>query len=327
MMDLLNRYLYQIEKNLPRKEREEIINELKSSLLDQIDHLVEQGFNKDEAQLKVIKESGHPIDVAYSYRSDTPLIRRDLSPIMLTIMKIISIVLPIVLIISKTVSLVFSDTTYSTAGLFEEILLLIPSIINALLISFGSVFLAFIITSKYLTTELTSHLGDFNPKLLPKKPPKKLKVSLFESIITVIGGLIFIYIINIQSHVIAIYFDSSSVPLLNDNFQKILPFLNISILFNIVIHLFYLYNRRKNLIFITLELIQMIFSGVVIILIASLDIIDVSSLEIYDLGFINNMFIVGMYIGGIGTIIGGIIKYAKIMIQIPDLEELKTLSK
>ena len=326
-MELLNRYLYQIEKNLPRKEREEVINELKSALLDQIDDFISQGLNEENAQVKAISQSGHPIDVAYSYRNDTPLIRRDLSPIMITIMKVISIVLPIVLIIAKTVGLVFSEVTYTTPELFEQLLLLIPSIINALLISFGSVFLAFIIISKYLTIELTSHLSEFNPKLLPKNPPKKLKVSMFESIFTVVAGLIFIYIINFQSQIIAIYSDNTRIEVLNENFIKVLPFLNISILFNIVIHLFYIYNKKKNLLFVTLELVQMLFSGIILIMIASLNIIETSSLEIYDLEFLSTMFTVGMYIGGIGTIIGGIVKYVKIVVQIPDLEEIKTLSK
>lgn len=65
-MDLIERYLHEVKRHLPRKNREDILAELRSSLVDAVE---DRGTDKTkEADVaEVLKEFGPPREVAASY--------------------------------------------------------------------------------------------------------------------------------------------------------------------------------------------------------------------------------------------------------------------
>ncbi|MCI0519157.1 MAG: hypothetical protein L0Z70_02745 [Chloroflexi bacterium] len=65
-MNLINRYLHEVGRYLPRKNRGDILAELRSLLLDTLDGRV-QGEAKEEDYVALLKEFGPPQKVAASY--------------------------------------------------------------------------------------------------------------------------------------------------------------------------------------------------------------------------------------------------------------------
>jgi hypothetical protein len=57
-MDLLERYLRQIERYLPFKERSETTKELRNLILDQLDEAVNNGLDKETTLYNIIVEMG-----------------------------------------------------------------------------------------------------------------------------------------------------------------------------------------------------------------------------------------------------------------------------
>ncbi len=65
-MDLIERYVYEVGRQLPRKKRADIQVELKSTLVDTLEDRVE-GEPSQEDEIKLLKEFGPPRKVAASY--------------------------------------------------------------------------------------------------------------------------------------------------------------------------------------------------------------------------------------------------------------------
>ena len=65
-MDLIERYVYEVGRQLPRKQRADIQVELKSTLVDTLEDRVE-GEPSQEDEIKLLKEFGPPRKVAASY--------------------------------------------------------------------------------------------------------------------------------------------------------------------------------------------------------------------------------------------------------------------
>ncbi|MBU1020224.1 MAG: hypothetical protein KJ847_03345, partial [Firmicutes bacterium] len=188
----------------------------------------------------------------------------------------------------------------------------IPSIINALVAAIGFVFIANFLVARYLKPEMNENLPAFDPTKLPPIPKDVYKISVFESLFLIFGSVFFLYIINLQPGLIAIYFDGNSVPLLNENFEKILPYFNFTAILQLGIAIAHLYLRRKTFLTTTFEFFHAMLSGVVLIFLASSDVFNTVVIETYDLSIIPTMFTIGMYIGAFGSFIGGFTKYVKV---------------
>ena len=143
-MDLLERYLRQIEKYLPLKERKDTIKELRSLLYDHIDELVTQGQKKEQAMYNAIIEMGEPRDVANRYFETRPFISKEMEPIFYLVVKIISITLPLVILFANALEFVFGTTPFTLMDLLLEIAYSIPSALYSLLVGYGFIFIKII---------------------------------------------------------------------------------------------------------------------------------------------------------------------------------------
>ena len=189
----------------------------------------------------------------------------------------------------------------------------IPSIINGLFIAFVFVSLIFILIEKYAKDELRKEFPEFNPKDLPKIPNDMFKISIFEHIFSILALVLFLYLLNYNEGLITITLDAIDYPLLNETFDKMLPFINFSLFFALGISIIELSKQRRFSLSITLGFIQTVYSGVLLLVIASNEIFTDEVVEGYELGILPNMFRVMMYIGGTIAIIGGIISFIKLM--------------
>ncbi len=65
-MELIERYIYQVGKRLPFKNRADIVSELRSSLEDQLDARADSEPS-DARVIELLNEMGSPESVAASY--------------------------------------------------------------------------------------------------------------------------------------------------------------------------------------------------------------------------------------------------------------------
>ena len=91
-MNLIDRYVSEVGKNLPLLNgREDIEKELKSTLEDMLEDRVQNsGRTRDEAlEIEVLKEYGSPQKVASTYNPHPYLIGPKLFPFFLFVLKIV----------------------------------------------------------------------------------------------------------------------------------------------------------------------------------------------------------------------------------------------
>jgi hypothetical protein len=317
-MEYLERYLLQIGRHLNKKDREDTINELRDLLMENYENYQDPSLNAEETMIQVIKNFGAPIDVASKYNSNEPLISKEYTPLFYLILRIISITLPGALVLANTIEYFTNTEETSVMNFLLDTAYMIPSIIQAVVMALAFLLLTFIILSKYVQPkfEFTEH--EFNPKTLPPIPVDALKAPMWESVIGIVGAVVFLYLFNLQPGLIAIYFEGNRIQLLNENFEQILPFFNISVFISLGLYVFYLYKRRKNFTTATIEFIQGIFVGVIMIVLAQRDIFSQILIDGYDLSFIPTMFRIILWVGGIASIIGNIVTYIKVLLRKDD---------
>jgi len=321
-MDLLERYLKQIERYLPFKERLETTKELRSLILDQVDEAVSSGIDKETALYDIIVKMGDPRTVASNYVDTKPIISKEMEPILQLVLKIVSITLPLAIIFASLLDYVFSNTQASLMDILLQIVYTIPEALYSLLVGYGFVFIFFYLIERYIQPKFEAIDKEFHPNLLPKIPTKDFKVSLFESIVTTLVTIGVVYLFNMQQGLIAVYYDDIREPLFNANFDKILPFMNIGWFISIGLNIYYIFSRSKNITTKTIEFAHNIYSAVILFLLATSNIFNSIIVDGYDLTIVPTIIKV-VFIGlGIAIIIGAIVEYVKMYINLDALDEL-----
>ncbi len=313
-MELLERYLRQIRKHLPFRDKEDTINELRSLILEEFDSR-SNGTNEEELIYEIIKENGYPVEVAARYRGSDPLISNVLRPFFYYVLKIVTMVVPFGIMVGTIIGYYDDEYDLSYLGLLLEMAYAIPSIINALLMSYGIVFIVFVLIEKYGKDEFEKEILEFNPKNLPAIPKDIFRISIASHIIGLLATVLFLYLLNSTQGLVTITLDNIKYPLLNENFDNLLPFINSSIIIAIIVVIIELSKQKRSLFTITLDFIQAMYSGVILVLLASNDIFTQIIIDEYDISILPNMTRIMMYVGATAGIIIGTIKFIKIIIK------------
>ncbi|MCP1338300.1 hypothetical protein NJR55_01715 [Idiomarina sp. M1R2S28] len=83
-MDMLERYIAAVQRELPDNKRDDIGRELKANILDQIEALEAQHGSVSDAEVAtLLKTMGHPRRVALQFCPPTPLVTAQLMPLYL----------------------------------------------------------------------------------------------------------------------------------------------------------------------------------------------------------------------------------------------------
>ena len=182
-MSLIDRYVYEVGRRLPRKDRADIEAELESTLVDTLEDRV-VGEPTEEDMVELLKEFGPPDKVAASYRGGGQyLIGPDLFPLFRMVTGIVILVLAIVQLALLGVQMVF------TPGYFPNLEWLL-AFIGSLVSAFGYVVVAFVVLQYFgVKPELEEETWD--PRALPE-PVYHETVSTSGLVIEIIFGLVFI---------------------------------------------------------------------------------------------------------------------------------------
>ena len=93
-MNIVSNYLAEVGRFLPEADRSEILNELRSSIEEEITEQAEHGHESPNEALaaKVLKRFGHPIKVAGRYQPEKYLVGPGLYPVYTQTLKVVTVV-------------------------------------------------------------------------------------------------------------------------------------------------------------------------------------------------------------------------------------------
>ena len=230
-MNLLDRYVSEVGKYLPRKNRADIEAEIRSTLEDMLEERNQTGATDETAVVALLKEYGEPRKVAESYIGPRYLIGPRLYP---TFELVVKIVLAVVLGAGLLGYGVSASITESFAGtdFFSFLGQFWLGLLGGMISAFGNIVIVFAILERVLSAkELEKETAEeWNPADLAKEPgPDEVKMS--ETIATIIFTVAGLVIFNLYPNVVGLAFNTDGVwtfiPILSAAFFTYLPWINL----------------------------------------------------------------------------------------------------
>lgn len=241
-MNLIDKYIAEVGKHLPRKQRADIEAEIRSTLEDMLEERNQaEGAVSETQVIELLKEYGAPRDVADSYVGPRYLIGPRIYPTFELVTRIVLIVLFGIALAGLGLGLAKSSLSgpefLKTVG--ESALGLFGGLITA----FGNIVLVFAILERVLPAKEFEEEEKWDPSELAREPdPDRVKFG--EQIFETFFLVVFLVIFNLYPGVIGIGFFNENdwvfiSPILTEAFFSYLPWLNILILlqlgFNIIL--------------------------------------------------------------------------------------------
>ena len=241
-MKLIDRYIAEVGRHLPRKQRADIEAEIRSTLEDMLEERKQAEGEASEAQvIELLKEYGAPRDVADSYVGPRYLIGPRIYPTFELVTRIVLIVLFGIALAGLGLGLAQSSLT--GAEFMKTIADSALGLFGGLITAFGNIVLAFAILERVLPAKEFEEEEEWNPAELAREPdPDRVKFG--EQIFEMFFLVVFLVIFNLYPGLIGIGFFNENdwvfiSPILTQAFFSYLPWLNILILlqlgFNIIL--------------------------------------------------------------------------------------------
>jgi hypothetical protein len=230
-MDLIDRYIAEVGKYLPPKNRSDIEAEIRSTLEDMLDERKQaEGLENETLVIQLLKDYGAPRKVAESYGAKQYLIGPRLYPTFVMVTQIVVSVLLVIALVGLGLGLAKSSLSgpefLSTVG--ESFMGLLGGLITA----FGNIVLVFAILERTLPAEeFEKESEEWNPAKLASEPdPDHVKFG--EQIVAIFFTAAFLIILNLYPNIFGFGFmqDGEWVyisPILSDTFFSYLPWINI----------------------------------------------------------------------------------------------------
>jgi hypothetical protein len=166
MSELIERYVHQVGRYLPGKERAEIQAELRSQIQDQLEDRYEGAPTQTDVAA-VLKELGDPRRMAASYGGEQYLVGPDLYPVMMMVLRRGWIIVPPIAILVRLLAMLFGE---ESGDLITVLLETAAGAFQATAIFTGIVVLIFAILqhSGEDLDEITGNDAGFDPLALPE---------------------------------------------------------------------------------------------------------------------------------------------------------------
>ncbi len=232
-MNLIDRYVYAVVRNLPGKQRKDIEQELRGLIEDMLQRRT-NGRTPEAADIEaVLLELGNPRKLADNYRGSA---RYLIGP---AFFEIYWLVLRIVLgavVLGVTIAFVVvafakpPDSAWQLAGNY------LSSIWDALLSAFATVTLIFAVNeffNQQFAAQVSQKLDEWKPADLPPVPTATSVAKRGDSIAALVFTVLFLLLVNIDIQLIGLYIGNASsmeiIPLFSDRFGIYLPWINLSL--------------------------------------------------------------------------------------------------
>jgi len=234
-MELIDRYVAEVGRRLPRKNRADIQDELRSNLVDTLE--ARAGSSPAlEDQLSLLREFGPPEKVAVSYRGDRVLIGPDLFPFFRMVLGIVLSVLAIVQLVLVGVLVAFSPGyTFEPAWLLE--------FGGSLISAFGSVVLVFAVLQYFGVRPTVEEDEPWDPRSLPEPEPE-LEVHPGGLVAEMTFGLILVVVLLFLPNLQGLVSAGGATFVINPVLQDNLPLVITSLRLGIALDIFLLWRGR-----------------------------------------------------------------------------------
>lgn len=227
--EMIESYVYHIGQELPRKQRADIENEIRSSLEDMLEsRSQEEGRPVDEEMVVgALKEFGSPEKVARSYQEPHYLIGPQLFPLFWLVIRIVFAVLGVLALVR--LGFMFSQPGIALNNLPPLLLKTIAEIFTGLFIAAGNIVLVFAILERVLPKE-TEKDEPFDPRKLKTKPESE-RISKIETILEIVILAFALLLFNFYPQVLSIGFvhegQWTRIPLFSQTFFSYLPYISL----------------------------------------------------------------------------------------------------
>ncbi|MGX5915177.1 HAAS signaling domain-containing protein [Aliidiomarina sp. Khilg15.8] len=192
-MDMVERYIAAVQRELPEKKRDDIGRELKANILDQIEALeAQQGRVSDAKVAEVLKAMGHPRNVALQFCPPTPLVTTRLMPLyLLTLYMVLG-----VLFVISTIEITGHWLGGADISLFSFVKGLASNFLESAYFAFTAVTIGFAVMSRSGKQDATDSAGcsSWSPERLPPAGKSWQHISL-QDIFTELATLLFLVMV------------------------------------------------------------------------------------------------------------------------------------
>ncbi len=267
-MNLIDRYVTEVGKHLPRKNRLDIETELRSTLEDMLEDRSQQaGRPVDEAlAAELLQEYGAPRKVAATYQTHPYLIGPRMFTMYMLVLKIVLFAVTLGLTIATVVSLIGSNMTSPEA--LKALGEFAASLVSALIAAFGNVTLVFAILERVLPESELEQEEKWSPAELTREPVPG-HVSTSEMIFSIIFTAAALIIFNFYPQIVGIWNMENSawtqIAGLSEAFFRYLPWINLSGILTIALDIWLLrqgiWNTLSRWMHIGLEIVSIVIAA------------------------------------------------------------------
>ena len=192
--ELLDRYFYAIKNELTGKDKDDIVAELQSNLMDSLEESYPQDAVVNKSDMRdIIIKNGSPRQVAEQFHAPRYLIGPQIYPQYVQVLRIVLVVLSTVLVVSFIISSFIGNLPPKALAL--SVTEFIGSLWNAVLASAAVITFVFAVIERKRGQEFADKVKDeWKPEDLPEITNPQ-NVRIVGHIFGIVGGLIWISIL------------------------------------------------------------------------------------------------------------------------------------
>jgi hypothetical protein len=250
-MNLIDKYIAEVGKYLPRKNRMDIEAEIRSTLEDMLEERTQdtgsvlsgaKGPADEATVMEVLKEYGAPREVAAKYKTHQYLIGPRFFPVFERVIRIVFAVVAAVSLIGLGTSL--AQTGMTGPGFASAIVKWIGGLFTSLIAAFGNITLIFAIIERTKAAEaFDKEVNEWDPKELQREQDPD-EVDKADHIATIIFSTLALVVFNLYPDLLSIRYMSGgawvTMPILTPTFFSFLPWINLMAVLQIIFSSFML---------------------------------------------------------------------------------------
>jgi hypothetical protein len=242
-MNLIDKYIVEVGKHLPRKNRTDIEAEIRSTLEDMLEERTQNSGPADEATvMAVLKEYGAPHEVAGKYKSREYLIGPRLFPFFERVIRVVLAVVFGASLLGLITSL--AQTGLTGPEILSAIGKWISGLFSGMIAAFGYIAIVFaVIERTKIGNRFEKEFTEWDPKDLERENDPD-EVDKADHVATVIFSTLALVIFNLYPDLLSIRYLSNgtwvSMPILTPVFFSFLPWINLMAVLQIIFSSFML---------------------------------------------------------------------------------------